>query len=73
MREESEEVNSPPALGGVNSKLQLFELCSLLEHLRVFPRRLTSGGIFNNRLLFSLLFSGDSCREDRAVMERTKW
>ena len=28
---------------------------------RVFPRRLTNGGIFNNRLVFSLLFSGNFC------------
>ena len=27
--------------------------------IRVFTRRLTSGGIFNNRLLFYLLFSGN--------------
>ena len=28
---------------------------------RVFLRRLTNGGIFNDRLLFSLMFSGNFC------------
>ena len=43
---------------------------------RVFPRRLTIGEIFNNRLLFenngllfSLLFSGNFYRRDKALME----
>ena len=31
----------------------------------VFHRRLTSGGIFNNRLLFSPLFSGNFVGETR--------
>ena len=46
---------------------------------RVFHRRLTSGGIFNNRLLFknnmllfSLLFSGNFSGEDKALMEGDK-
>ena len=30
------------------------------------------GGGCNNRLLFSLLFSGKFCEEDKAVMEGTK-
>ena len=30
-------------------------------HPKVFPRRLTRERIFNNRLLFSLLFSGNFC------------
>ena len=40
----------------------------ILRNCGVFPRRLTNGGIFNNRLLFknsrplfSLLFSGNFC------------
>ena len=33
-------------------------LCGVIAS-RVFHRRLTSGGIFNNRLLFSLLFFGN--------------
>ena len=43
-------------------------LAQILRNCRVFPRRLTNGGIFNNRLLFensrplfSLLFSGNFC------------
>ena len=41
-------------------------LAQIPRNCRVFPRRLTNGGIFNNRLLFensrplfSLLFSGN--------------
>ena len=43
-------------------------LAQILRNCRVFPWRLTNGGIFNNRLLFensrplfSLLFSGNFC------------
>ena len=43
-------------------------LAQILRNCRVFPKRLTNGGIFNNRLLFensrplfSLLFSGNFC------------
>ena len=43
-------------------------LAQILRNCRVFPSRLTNGGIFNNRLLFencrplfSLLFSGNFC------------
>ena len=45
----------------------------------VFPRRLTIGGIFNNRLLFennrlsfSLLFSGNFCGGTRRRWRGTK-
>ena len=57
----------------------------ILRNCRVFPRRLTNGGIFNNRLLFensrplfSLLFSGNFCGGegldggDKVVTEGTK-
>ena len=44
-----------------------YKFCNI-SLIRVFPRRLTSGGIFNNRplltndrLLLSLLFSGNVC------------
>ena len=47
--------------------------------IRVFPRRLTSWGIFNNRLLFTnnrLLFSycilKVFCGGDKTLMERDK-
>ena len=46
---------------------------------RVFPRRLTHGGIFNNKLLFennrplfSLLFSGNFGGGDKDLMEGDK-
>ena len=48
-----------------------------LAHIRVcrvFPRRSANGGIFDSRLLFSLLFSGNFCggqvlmEGDKAVM-----
>ena len=40
-----------------------FTLSKLVKYVRVFPKRLThwGGGIFINRLLFSLLFSGNFC------------
>ena len=41
----------------------------IIDGIRVFPRRLTNGGFFSNRLLFSLLFSGTFCRGNKAVME----
>ena len=37
-----------------------------------FPRRLTSGGIFNSRLLFSLLFSENFCGGTRPWWRGTK-
>ena len=46
---------------------------------RVLSRRLTNGGIFsnkllfkNNRILFFLLFSGNFCRADEALVEGDK-
>ena len=46
---------------------------------RAFPRRLTNGGIFNNmllfennKLLFSLLFSDNFRKGDKALMEGDK-
>ena len=51
----------------------------VLPYARVFPMRLTSGGIFNNglllennRLLFLGLFSGTFLLRDKAVMEGAK-
>ena len=53
-------------------------LAQILRNCRVFPRRLTNGGIFNNRLLFensrplfSLLFLEIFVGE-KALMEGTK-
>ena len=43
-----------------------------LTVFKVFPKRLTNGGIFNNRLLFFLLFSENCCGGDKALMERAK-
>ena len=52
---------------------------SFVPGRRVFPRRLTNGGIFSNRLLFEnngLLFypivSGNFCEGDKALMEGDK-
>ena len=61
-------------------------LCNFLEEKmaesesvdRLFPKRLTNGGTFNNRLLFtnnrlfSLLFSGNFCGGTKALMEGDK-
>ena len=35
--------------------------CSIMTLFQVFHRRLTSGEVFNNSLLFSLLYSGNLC------------
>ena len=48
---------SSEALWKANEIDKMFLLTS-----RFFPRRLTLGGIFNNGLLFSLLFSGNFYR-----------
>ena len=44
----------------------------LFTEFRVFHKRLTSGRIFNNRLLFFLLFSGNFCGGDKALIEEDK-
>ena len=47
-------------------------ITSVIIATRVFPGRLTSRGTFINRLLFSLLFSGNFCGGDKALMEGDK-
>ena len=45
---------------------------SYLLNIRVFPRRLRSGGIFNNKQLSSPLFSGNLFCGNKALIEGDK-